>query len=343
MESAEALPLVPLRDVVLFPRMHMPFLAGREATLRALEHAFINGDNRVFVATQRDAATENPRPADVYGTGCVARVVAQIKQPDGTVKALVEGMERATAVGWNENQDFIVAFVSIVPPVLAQLTERRRDSALSLLDSYLRLADDLRYGGKIKEIRDADLGALADRIAAHLKVGAGEKQYLLETHQPVKRLAIVEDILTRELERLRISPEEAAERRKQRALEELALRRVLRRILEGPSLAKPLQSIERLPLDKIVARGTRQLWSQSGGLTDAGRDRLGELLDLHEAVLSIAESALAEAIVILINDDEEDPVAQKLRGAFARAGLLRRGAAATRLAFGVPTHRPDSA
>src|SRR5688572_11208940 len=94
MDQYETLPIVPLRDVVVFPHMMMPFVIGRPSSTRALEHA-LTTDKRIFLAAQHDAAIDDPQPADIYTMGCVANIVQSLKLPDGNIKVLVEGAERA--------------------------------------------------------------------------------------------------------------------------------------------------------------------------------------------------------------------------------------------------------
>ena len=96
MEVYETLPIVPLRDVVVFPHMMMPFVIGRPSSTRALEHALMK-DKRIFLAAQHDASVDDPRPEDIYTMGCVANVVQSLKLPDGNIKVLVEGVARARA------------------------------------------------------------------------------------------------------------------------------------------------------------------------------------------------------------------------------------------------------
>src|ERR1700726_4073093 len=105
MEVYETLPIVPLRDVVVFPHMMMPFVIGRPSSTRALEHALLK-DKRIFLAAQHDASIDDPRPEDIYTMGCVANVVQSLKLPDGNIKVLVEGVDRARAVGWKEDKGF---------------------------------------------------------------------------------------------------------------------------------------------------------------------------------------------------------------------------------------------
>ena len=97
LEVYETLPIVPLRDVVVFPHMMMPFVIGRPSSTRALEHALLK-DKRIFLAAQHDASVDDPRPEDIFTMGSVANVVQSLKLPDGNIKVLVEGIERVVVV-----------------------------------------------------------------------------------------------------------------------------------------------------------------------------------------------------------------------------------------------------
>src|SRR6185295_18223899 len=114
MDQYETLPVVPLRDVVVFPHMMMPFVIGRPSSTRALEHALAT-DKKIFLAAQHDAATDDPKPADIYTMGCVANIVQSLKLPDGNIKVLVEGIERARAVEWKEDKGFFRVTVKLLP------------------------------------------------------------------------------------------------------------------------------------------------------------------------------------------------------------------------------------
>src|SRR5205814_10493263 len=99
LEVYETLPIVPLRDVVVFPHMMMPFVIRRPSTTRALEHALLK-DKRIFVAAQPDASVDDPRPEDIYTMGCVENRVQSLKLPDGNIKVVVGGVGRARAAEW---------------------------------------------------------------------------------------------------------------------------------------------------------------------------------------------------------------------------------------------------
>src|SRR6202789_2630566 len=95
------LPMMPIRDMVIFPHMVTPFVVGRESSVRALEEA-LTGDRKIFLATQHDASIDEPRPDDIYTTGTIGNIVQSVKMADGNIKVLVEGLERAKAIEIND-------------------------------------------------------------------------------------------------------------------------------------------------------------------------------------------------------------------------------------------------
>ncbi|HUF23260.1 MAG TPA: endopeptidase La [Vicinamibacterales bacterium] len=205
MELYETLPIVPLRDVVVFPHMMMPFVIGRPSSTRALEHALLK-DKRIFLAAQHDAAVDDPQPADIYTMGCVANIVQSLKLPDGNIKVLVEGVERARAVEWKEDKGFFRVVVKIVPkPKEAGVdAEATMSRVVSLFEQYVKLSNNLHYDAMIAAVRVDDPGKLADTIAAHLLVGVDEKQNLLEIISPVERLNRIAGILEAEVDKLQV-------------------------------------------------------------------------------------------------------------------------------------------
>jgi ATP-dependent Lon protease len=205
MELYETLPIVPLRDVVVFPHMMMPFVIGRPSSTRALEHALLK-DKRIFLAAQHDAAVDDPQPSDIFTMGCVANIVQSLKLPDGNIKVLVEGIERARAVEWKEDKGFYRVVVKVIPKhkeagVDAEATMSR---VVSLFEQYVKLSNNLHYDAMIAAVRVDDPGKLADTIAAHLLVGVDEKQNLLEIISPVERLNRIAGILEAEVDKLQV-------------------------------------------------------------------------------------------------------------------------------------------
>src|SRR6202051_2133716 len=205
LEVYETLPIVPLRDVVVFPHMMMPFLIGRPSSTRALDHALLK-DKRIFLAAQPDASVDGPRPEDIYTMGCVANIVQSLKLPDGNIKVLVEGVDRARAVEWKEDK----GFYRVVVKVLAKQRETGADAeqtmsrVVALFEQYVKLSNNLHYDAMIAAVRVDDPGKLADTIAAHLLVGVDEKQNLLEIISPIERLNRIAGILEIEVDKLQV-------------------------------------------------------------------------------------------------------------------------------------------
>ncbi len=204
-EVYETLPIVPLRDVVVFPHMMMPFVIGRPSSIRALEHALAK-DKRIFLAAQHDAAIDDPGSEDVYTMGCVANVVQSLKLPDGNIKVLVEGVDRARVIEWKEDK----GFHRVVVKVLQRLKETAGDveqtmsRVVSLFEQYVKLSNNLHYDAMIAAVKVDDPGKLADTIAAHLLVGVDEKQNLLEINSPLERLNRIAAILEAEVDKLQV-------------------------------------------------------------------------------------------------------------------------------------------
>ena len=205
MDQYETLPVVPLRDVVVFPHMMMPFVIGRPSSTRALEHALAT-DKKIFLAAQHDAATDDPQPADIYTMGCVANIVQSLKLPDGNIKVLVEGVERGRAVEWKEDKGFYRVTVKVIArkTEAPAETEQVMSRVVSLFEQYIKLSNNLQYDAMVAAVRVDDPSRLADTIAAHLQVGVEEKQNLLEIIPPVERLSRIIAVLEAEVDKLQV-------------------------------------------------------------------------------------------------------------------------------------------
>ena len=205
MEVNETLPIVPLRDVVVFPHMMMPFVIGRPSSTRALEHALLK-DNRIFLAAQHDATVDDPKPSDIYTMGCIANIVQSLKLPDGNIKVLVEGVDRARALEWKEDKGFCRVDVALVPRQTESESEveATMSRVVSLFEQYVKLANNMHYDAMIATVRVDDSAKLADTIAAHLVIGVDEKQHLLETLSALDRLNRIATILELEVDKLQV-------------------------------------------------------------------------------------------------------------------------------------------
>src|SRR5512134_1222607 len=204
-EVYETLPIVPLRDVVVFPHMMMPFVIGRPSSIRALEHA-LGKDKRVFLAAQHDASTDDPKAEDIYTMGAVANVVQSLKLPDGNIKVLVEGVDRARVIEWKDDKGFYRVVVKVLQKSKDQAgdVEQTMSKVVSLFEQYVKLSNNLHYDAMIAAVRVDDPGKLGDTIAAHLLVGVDEKQNLLEIISPLERLNRIAGILEIEVDKLQV-------------------------------------------------------------------------------------------------------------------------------------------
>lgn len=197
--------MMPIRDVVIFPYMMTPFVVGRESSVRALEEA-LAGDKKIFLATQHDASVDEPRPDEIYTVGTIANIVQNLKLPDGNIKVLVEGVERAKIVSISDEEGFFRAVVRtshyrVEPgPQLDALIARVQ----SLFEQYVKLSQNLNYETMLAAIRGDDPGKLADTIGANLQLNIEEKQDLLEIFDPVDRLTRVAEMLDIEIEKLNV-------------------------------------------------------------------------------------------------------------------------------------------
>ena len=196
------LPMMPIREMVIFPFMMTPFIVGRESSVRALEEA-LNGDRRIFLATQHDASIDEPKADDVYSVGTIGNIVQSVKMPDGNIKVLVEGLERAKSTEINDSDGFFVATVRIpkIAPAGPQ-TEQLMQKVTGLFEQYVKLQQSLNYESIVAAVRMDEPGKLADTIAANLQLSVEEKQELLNLFDPTERLARIADLLDMEIEKL---------------------------------------------------------------------------------------------------------------------------------------------
>jgi len=227
------LPMMPIRDMVIFPYMMTPFVVGRESSVRALEEA-LNGDRKIFLATQHDARIDEPKSDDIYPVGTIGNIVQSVKMPDGNIKVLVEGLERARAVELNDSDGFFVATVRTgktdleINAQIEQLTQR----VTSLFEQYVKLQQSLNYETMIAAVRTDEPSKLADTIAANLQLEIPEKQELLDIFDPAERLLRVADVLDVEIEKLNMdrSIQSRVKRQMERAQKEYYLNEKIKAI-----------------------------------------------------------------------------------------------------------------
>jgi ATP-dependent Lon protease len=196
------LPMMPIREMVIFPHMMAPFVVGRESSVRALEEA-LNGDRRIFLATQHDAAVDEPTAEDIYTVGVIGNIVQSVRMPDGNIKVLVEGVERARASAVNDDDGFFVATVrtSLVELTPTPQTEQLVVRVHQLFDQYNKLQQSLNQE-TTAALRTDEPAKLADVIAANLQLSIEEKQQILEVFDPEVRLSRIADTLDIAIEKL---------------------------------------------------------------------------------------------------------------------------------------------
>jgi ATP-dependent Lon protease len=175
------LPLLPLRDVVVFPHMVIPLFVGRPRSIRALEVAMEAGKSIMLVA-QKSAGKDDPTPEDVYEIGCVASILQMLKLPDGTVKVLVEGTQRARISSVEDAETHFTCLVTPIEPDLVQgsETEALRRAIVAQFEQYVKLNKKIPPEILTSLAGIDDPGRLADTIAAHLPLKLEQKQAMLE-------------------------------------------------------------------------------------------------------------------------------------------------------------------
>src|ERR1700726_1124023 len=199
------LPMMPIREVVIFPHMMTPFLVGRESSVRALEEA-LAGDKKIFLATQHDASVDEPRPDEIFSVGTVANIVQSLKQSDGNIKVLVEGVERGKVLSVSEDEGYFKATVKTFQFKVEQGTQldALTSRVTNLFEQYAKISQNVNYDTIVAAIRGDDPGKLADTAGANLQLAIEEKQELLEIFDPIDRLTRVAEMLDIEIEKLSV-------------------------------------------------------------------------------------------------------------------------------------------
>src|SRR5712675_478683 len=203
--DSRRLPMMPIRDVVIFPHMMTPFVVGRESSVRALEEA-LAGDKKIFLATQHDASVDEPRPDEIFSVGTVANIVQSLKQSDGNIKVLVEGVERGKVLSVSEDEGYFKATVKTFQFKVEQGTQldALTSRVTNLFEQYAKISQNVNYDTIVAAIRGDDPGKLADTVGANLQLAIEEKQELLEIFDPIDRLTRVAEMLDIEIEKLSV-------------------------------------------------------------------------------------------------------------------------------------------
>lgn len=283
--ETKRLPMMPIRDVVIFPYMMTPFVVGRESSVRALEEAMA-GDKKIFLATQHDASIDEPKPNEIFSVGTVVNIVQSLKLPDGNIKVLVEGVERAKVVSVSDDEGFFRAVVRTANfrveagPQLEALVTR----VTGLFEQYVKLSQNLNYETMIAAVRVDDPGKLADTVGANLQLTIEEKQDLLEIFDPVDRLTRVAEMLDIEIEKLNVDRtiQGRVKRQMEKAQKEYYLNEKIK------AIQKELGRGEKSEIDELKKR------IETAGMTKDALDKaMAELKRLENMPPMSAESTVS--------------------------------------------------
>ncbi|HJY05054.1 MAG TPA: endopeptidase La [Bryobacteraceae bacterium] len=283
--DTKRLPMMPIRDVVIFPFMMTPFVVGRESSVRALEEA-LAGDRKIFLATQHDATIDEPRPDEIYNVGTIANIVQNLKLPDGNIKVLVEGVERGKIVSVSEDEGFFRAVVRTTAFRVDQGSQLETlvSRVTNLFEQYVKLSQNLNYETMIAAIRVDDPGKLADTVGANLQLTIEEKQELLEIFDPIDRLTRVAELLDIEIEKLNVDRtiQGRVKRQMERAQKEYYLNEKIK------AIQKELGRGEKSEFDELKKR------IETAGMTKDGLEKaMAELKRLEGMPPMSAESTVS--------------------------------------------------
>jgi len=272
--------------VVIFPYMMTPFVVGRESSVRALEEAMA-GDKKIFLAAQHDASVDEPKPNEIFSVGTIVNIVQSLKLPDGNIKVLVEGVERAKVVSVSDEDGFFRAIVRTssyrveTGPQLDALVSR----VTGLFEQYVKLSQNLNYEQMLQAIRGGDEpGKLADTVGANLPLTLEEKQELLEIFDPIDRLTRVAEMLDIEIEKLNVDRtiQGRVKRQMEKAQKEYYLNEKIK------AIQKELGRGEKSEIDELKKR------IEIAGMTaDAQEKAMAELKRLENMPPMSAESTVS--------------------------------------------------
>ncbi|HXV47334.1 MAG TPA: endopeptidase La [Candidatus Binatia bacterium] len=201
-EIPEILPLLPIRDIVIYPYMMLPLFVGRDVSIRAVEEA-LSRDRLIFLVAQKNSAEESPSPSEIHKVGTIASIMRMLKLADGRVKILVQGLSKGEVDSYlRERPFFEIKIRRVIEQSIAELpieVEALMRTAKEKIEQILNLKN---LPPEIVMVTDniSDPGVLADLVASNLRLKIEESQAILEVFDPIERLKKVNDLLTRELE-----------------------------------------------------------------------------------------------------------------------------------------------
>jgi ATP-dependent Lon protease len=192
--------------MVVFPSTMAPFVVGRKASIQALEATLLTAEKRIFLATQKDPKIDDPKHDEIYEVGVVATVVQNLKLPNQNVKVMVEGLQRARIVNYEESEDTVWVDVEQIDASYA-LTPEVSDYIQKILETfeqYARMSHHLAFEGVMSTLKVDEPDRFADTLASHLLITTPEKQQLLEIFSPFERLQKLQDFLEIEIDKINL-------------------------------------------------------------------------------------------------------------------------------------------
>ena len=269
-KKRETLPLVPLRDMVVFPHMMAPFIVGRESSVRALEQSLATSQKRIFLSAQKDPRIDDPVRDDICDLGVVATVIQNLKLPNGNVRVMVEGVQRGKIVSVEETDGALNVLVETFEVNYPMSEELRvyMSKVLSAFEQYAKMSHHLAFEGLMSTLKLDNPDRVADILSAHLMVSTADKQSLLELVNPYERLQRLHDLLDVEIEKINIDKRINVKVKKQmeKAQKEYYLNEKIKAIHQelgrkddrGDELTELREKIEKAGLPKEVKEKAEQ-------------------------------------------------------------------------------------
>jgi len=206
-EIPDEVPVLAVRDIVIFPYMILPLFVGRDISVKAVEYS-LNTNRLIFLLTQRDFNVENPEPSDLYSIGTVCMIMRMLRLPDGRLKILVQGLSKARALSFKEHEGFYVAKIEKIEDVqIKEITlenEAMIRTVKEQLEKVISLGKNIPPDAMVIIENIDEPGRLADLIASNLGLKSEQAQEILEINDPIERLHKINEILNKEIQLLTI-------------------------------------------------------------------------------------------------------------------------------------------
>ncbi|WP_462158623.1 endopeptidase La [Pseudoalteromonas sp. GB56] len=285
------IPVLALRDVVVYPHMVIPLFVGREKSIRCLEAA-MDKDKQIFLVAQKDASVDDPNSDEIYDVGTVASVLQLLKLPDGTVKVLVEGTQRARIEKYTQEDDFFVAEVEYIPS--NDIDEREHDifirSAVSQFEGYVKLNKKIPPEVLTSVSGIEEPARLADTMAAHMPIKVPEKQKVLEISDVTERLEFLMAMMEGEIDLLQVEKKIRARVKKQmeKSQREYYLNEQMK------AIQKELGELDDVP-DEF--EGLQKKISEAGMPSEAQEKAMAELKKLKMMSPMSAEATVVRSYI----------------------------------------------